>query len=426
MNKALAKIISLLLALITLFSCISCQREAPEENYDKNRRLEIINEPPVYTEEFIEGAANSFADIAEKLVRLLKNVNVSETQKTSLRNYFKIEIFPIIVMVRIYSDEVDALFSAVLELLSEEQAEMSSFEIFANLYKAAVESLDSTRAGLLAFEFSKTMISEKAEKCRARYEKYGYSWYLDDAIKYETLEKAIRETLGKDKFATAGSVVFFALSSVYGIGMPKNELGLSVSGREALAILEMQADYFIEAGITEGDWKIFFELLSELIPENNASHINAELYALKKNDYFVSASEIMVPLLTLYEATTDKLLSSGEPLYLSDGSVNLKAVIRAATDSEEELSALFDKIEASAKTNSKAESDAVSALKLNEAYESFIAENAVKNREELLDELKELAYSEKDIDREALSALLSGYAVGIAPYIVFAVFNNGD
>lgn len=421
MNKKLSKIISLIMAVFMLFSCISCEKNT-EEEYDKDRRLEIIKEPPTYSEEFIERASISFADIAEELVFILKNVNVTSEQKKDLRNYFKIEIFPIIVMVNIYSDEVDTLFSKALELLSETDEERGSFEIFASLYKTAAESLGAARAGLLAFEFSKKMISEKAEECRSRYEKYGYQWYLDDAVRYERLEKNLNETLGKNKFITAGSVVFFVLSSVYGIGMPENELGLSVNEKETVAILEMQADFFIDAGITDGDWKIFAELLSELVPENNASHINAELYALKKDGYFVSASEIMTPLLNLYDAVTERLLNTDEPLTLTDGSINLKAVLSEMLSCEEELSALFDKIEGSLKTSSRAEADAVASLKLSGEYESFISENAPKSRDEFLSELKMLSSSDADIDTAALYGLFVGYAVEIAPYIAFASF----
>ena len=419
MKKNTIKFISLMLVILTLFSAVSCDRSIPKEEYDEKRRLEITEDAPTYSEEFIERAANSFADIAEAFVLLTKNVALTDKQKTDFKNYFKIEVFPIIVMVRIYSDEVDGLFSAVLEYLSADALLRGGFETLATLYKKTVEALDSTRAGLLAFEFSKIMVSKKARECRQRYEKYGYSWYLEDAVRYENLEKGINETLGKDKFVAATGAVFFILSSIYGIGMPKNELGLSVNDKEMALILEMQADFFLEADISVGDWKIFAELLTELVPENNSSYINAELYALKKDGYFVRAIEVMPLALVLYEAVTDSLSKAKEPLRKEDGSLDISLILKAVLDSENELCALLDKIDASAATATKAENDAQASLNLSEAYGSFMSERSPISSDALVSRLRQLSSSDA-VEADTLYGLICDYAVGIAPYLTFA------
>ena len=114
MVKLLYRITAFVMAVVMLFGCISCKSnneqrdEVPE--YDKNQRFELINDPPSYSEEFIERAAISFADIGERLALAVKNVKVTEAQKISFKNYFKTEIFSILVTAQIYSDEADALF----------------------------------------------------------------------------------------------------------------------------------------------------------------------------------------------------------------------------------------------------------------------------------------------------------------------------
>ena len=426
MVKLLYRITAFVMAVVMLFGCISCKSnneqrdEVPE--YDKNQRFELINDPPSYSEEFIERAAISFADIGERLALAVKNVKVTEAQKISFKNYFKTEIFSILVMAQIYSDEADALFSAVLEYLDGADGQQTAFEIFANIYRVASKNTDARRVGIIAFELSKLMIGEKAEDSRKRYEKYGYPWYLEDAERYESLESDLSEKLGRDKFIKVSDIFFFVLSSVYGIGMPENELGLSVNEREAAAILEMQADHFCEAGISVDDWRVFGGILTELVQENNTSHINAELYALKKNGYFVSAIEVMPSVLALYEAVTNKLYDNGVPLYSEAGAINLKGILSTVLESDAELTAFLDKLESCAATDTKAESDAVASLKLAESYGSFIGEYTALTREEFISELRNLI--ETDCTGEQLYLSFISYAVGFAPYLAFTVHNQ--
>ena len=424
MSKIIYRVTAFVLAAVMLAGCISCDVTERHENvtqsYDKNQRFELVVTPVAYSEEFIERSAVSFADIGERAVLLIKNVKITPKQKTDLKNYFKTDVFPIIVMAQIYSHEIDILFDAAMDYLLNTE-EKTSFEIFAELYKTATEATDSKRVGIVAFEMSKNMISEKAEQSRARYEKYGYQWYLDDAVKYEKLCSELSAKLGKSKFIKASNIAFFVLASVYGIGMPENELGLSVNEKETVAILGMQADYFIEAGISVEDWKIFAGVLTELVPENKTTHLNAELYALKQEDYFVSAAEVMPPLLEFYKALTAKLYEGGENLYLDGKAVNLKAIIRAALASEAELRALLDKLQTHAATSAKSEADAVKSLKLTDAYADFTEAHEVIGADGLIEALDSAVKTDSAVGSEELARLFASYFVGIAPYLTFAV-----
>lgn len=427
MSRFIYRAIAFVLVAVMLFGCISCRNNEPAKtlpDYDENRRFELITEAPTYSEEFIERAAVSFADIGELLVLLLKNVKVSELQKVSLKNYFKTEVFPIIVMAQIYSHEVDALFSATLEYLKKTDEEKTSFEVLAKLYNVATDAVDAKRVGIVAFELSRLMVSEKAEDSRKKYEKYGYPWYLDDAERYETLLSNLTGTLGRNKFIKMSNIAFFVLSSVWGLGAPENEIGLSVNEREAVAILEVQADFFCEAAISAEEWKIFAQILTELVPKNNTSLMNAELYALKQSNYFVSIAEAMPQLIALYEATTNRLCESGTVLYSDSGEFNAKGIVGAVISSDTELRAFLDKLETCGASRTKAETDAITSMKLTAEYESFISEYGVKTQDEFVEALKELSESDAETSPEVLYELILTYTVGVAPYVTFAVCNQ--
>ena len=426
MRGIIFRIVALVLAAVMLLGCISCDKtyetaEETESEYDKDQRFELIKVAPTYSEEFIERAAASFADVGERLLLLFKNVKVTDAQKISLKNYFKTDVFPIIVMAQIYAHEVDMLFEAMIDHLDNETDELASFEVLAGLYRVATDATDAERVGIVAYELSRIMISERAEESRSRYEKYGYSWYLDEAVAYETLNGELTETLGRDKFIRASNIAFFIMSVAYGIGMPENELGLSVNERETLLILEMQADFFCEAELGEEDWKIFAGVLTELVPENNATYMNSELYALKKNGYFVSLAEVMPSVLALYEAATDSLSAGDGTALGEDGSLDARAIVGALLSDDAALLACLDKLEASGASNTKAEADAVASLKLTAEYNSFIEGRRAMTRDEFVESLRVLAASETPVAAQTLYELIWNYTVGIAPYIAFAV-----
>ena len=93
MSKIIYRVTAFVLAAVMLAGCISCDVTERHENvtqsYDKNQRFELVVTPPVYSEEFIERSAVSFADIGERAVLLIKNVKITPKQKTDLKNYFK-------------------------------------------------------------------------------------------------------------------------------------------------------------------------------------------------------------------------------------------------------------------------------------------------------------------------------------------------
>ena len=427
MRGILLRTVAFVLAAVMLFGCISCDlneetvdEKAPQ--YDKDQRFELIKVAPTYSEEFIERAASSFADVGARLVLLFKNVKVTDAQKTSLKNYFKTDIFSIIVMAQIYANEVDMLFAAMIDYLDNETDELASFEVLAGLYRVATDAVDAKRVGIVCYELSRMMISKRAEESRKRYEKYGYSWYLDETVAYETLNTELSETLGRDKFIRASSIAFFATSVFYGIGMPENELGLSVNERETLLILEMQADFFCETELREEDWKIFAGVLTELVPENNSSYVNAELYALKKSGYFVLLAEVMPSVLALYEAATDSLSESGGTILVEDGALDARAIVRAVLSDEAVLFACLDKLETSAASNTNAEAAAISSMKLTAEYESFIGSRRAITRDEFVQSLRAIAASETPVRTQTVYELIWDYAAGIAPYVAFAVY----
>ena len=409
----LKRALTLCLALVMLVGCISCT--ANKHDYDPNRRLEVLSCDVQYSDAFKTQSADRFANLGAKAIKVYNSINLSQMQKEELQARFLTDMLPIFKSKKLTEEELDTLFCAYEELLQAD--ERTSLAFLSSLYQTAVTVLGASRAGSLAFDHALLYLGKRAEECRARYEKYGYDFFLDDVKRYESLSDKLTSVLGEDKFVSASSMTMMILSLVSGHSMHPSSLGLSFGDSDFLYILAYQGRFFKRQAISAQEWQIFAELFSELIPEKQTSLLSAELYALRKDTYFVRAFAVMPALVSLYASLTDALFADG--LWSLDGTIaeNERALCRAFLCDEAALSACLTDFETHAATSSLSEEQALRAVALQSEYEEFLHRTPPIAREELIEGMRTIAEGGSG----SLTELFRAYAVGQMPYLVFAL-----
>ena len=297
---------------------------------------------------------------------------------------------------------------------------MNSSALFIRFYSEASHILDGKRAGHLLYELSLLFLGKRLDDTRERYDKYGYSWYLDKIAYYEDLILSVGETLGKDGFISAASMAMFALS--LSAGLTNTDGGLALSDADVLFILKYQGEYFSECDIGADEWRIFAAVFTEFIPERSATLIDAELYSLKKSGYFITLSEVMPKAIDFYRSFTAALSAMGELSLSGEPEKTASAIASAVIECREELVSLLHLMEEKGKSSTASEADVLRSLGLVSDFEEFAVSHGVIDAEELLSAIEDIA--KKDgTSGDALSSAIISYMLGVAPYITFALYS---
>ncbi len=404
------RILTLILLLAMLFGCISCAKEEP---YDPSLRLEVTSPDVSYGEAFTEESATRFASLFEKTMKVYKGINLSKAKKEEIRKLFSADILPLLQKIKAAPDDISALFDAC-----EASLDGADFS-FVTPYRKAVSLFGGDRAGKFFYEASALYLTRRAEECRARYETYGYSFFLRDAQNYERLRAELDTVLGEEGFCAAASMTTFIFSVISGQSTDGSLPTSAFGDAELLYILSYQGQYFEELAITEEGFRVFAALLSDLLPENENSLLEAELYALKKDAYFESAARAFPALISLYASATNRLLKDGA--WQSDTAQDVKdaALCRALLDGTFPLENFLVSMEECAVTASDSEKEALRDCGAQDAFSAFLAENPPVSKDALLTALREIADGQGD--GRTLSSLFFSYAVGVAPYFTFAI-----
>ena len=197
-SKLNIKIICALLISVFLFNLFSCDKGESEVVYDKTLRLTIEDVPISYSEQFTTEICVRYANIAAKLIEKLSAITINENQKASLKESFTTKVLPIFIELKIYSEQLDALFTEAEKCIDSKS--YSALSIY-TLYKRAITILGSEKSGALLYSLTLNSMNEKRESAAKKYEQYG-NLYKRDLIRYEGLYTDLTK-LGAEKFSTA-------------------------------------------------------------------------------------------------------------------------------------------------------------------------------------------------------------------------------
>jgi len=348
-KKIIGKALYTLLIFIFLLALASCDRNNNEITYDENQRLEIEKEPIKYSDDFIEKANLRFTKSIVSLTESHLEMQLSDTQKKSISEQFSTTLIPIFYRIRIYEKELDLLLTGIEEYINKDNESGSPLYI---LYEQCLYTIGSERSGMLVYDLCLKKIEDKAKTAEARYEAYGYSWYLEEADRCNMISSELKD-MGEKKFVNALTMTAFIASTASNIRAETNENAFLLTDAELLFILDRQGTLFESQCPSDSEWQTLGALITELIPTRSSDLGTATVYALKNDAYFNSLMRVMPDVFSLY-ASVAKTLKE-DALFSLEGTPEEqnKAILLALVASEAKIRELDTALSTYAKTDSE-------------------------------------------------------------------------
>ena len=415
------RIIALILAAVMLFTFSSCNKKK-EEIPEKDRDLIIEDEEVTYTEESINEAADRIAAVTGGIVKEYYRHTLTAEETADVKNSFKNKIYPILLDIPVYCNELFGLIECAEEYVAEigNGGEYNT-DFLLGLYTGFSGVLDGERLGALVYELQLFRLDRKLSEKQAKYDKYGYSYLLEDVNSYKALISRA-EGLGRAKYSEAFTVFMYIVAST---AQSANNSGNSVvTVGDVVTILEKQAQKYSTLTISEAEWIIIGEMSEEFIPARTSTTLSGKLlWALDDENFFVGASALMPDYIAFYVAVTSDI--EDESIELIEGEDALsyeRAVCRELLLSEAELRAFLAKVEE--KLPSAGE-DSTSTVKTHDlsGYSAFL-ERDVANADDVVEALRAFDFDPTEQTLADLRDAFVAFIAGINPVIAYTYLYN--
>ena len=411
--SALKKILCLTLALSALLFLSSCEKDDGEN--DPKIRIEIKDEPITYGDAFLEDAELRYTAVATAMLESYYGAELKPEQQERVGAAFESKILPLLYRVKI--NEAELL--GILTSLEQRQSGVGDTSLLSAIYDSCLYSVGEQRCGRLAYGIAHLLLEENIRTASDRYEKYGYSWYLDDVERCTSLSESLT-AMGEERFSEAAAV--FSQVTALGASLESSQsTGLFLTDSELLYILDYRARGFTKSNITQDEWSIIGALTSEFIPVKADTLKSAMLYEFKKDSYPEVAMRAFPSLINLYASLTKEIKNVEGFGFGIDRDRQAKAIATALLASEDELSALSADLIAYAKTESSSQERVVKSHFTEEEILSFIESHPAIDYATLVAGLGEIANSDGARAYERLTELFLSYLYGIAPYATLAL-----
>ena len=421
MKSILSRAASLVLALFVLIGSPSCTQAptAPQET-ESGVRLTVTEVPAVYSPEMLASYAERITALCADAVFRVEGLVLNETQRQKLTAKLRDELLPRLATIPVYPEETDAVLSALEQTVRDSESEDVLLPL--RFYQSSLSVVGSTRAGRLCYLAASLWLTSREETCRARYEKYGYSWYLEDAVRYASLLDRLQNELGEDGFCNAAEMLTFAASSLVGgvtAELAHSAYGLSVE--ELTSILQMQAVRLEKIGLTAAQWSFVGDLLTELVPDRRATPTEAELDALARGGYFARAAAVMPSMVDLYGAFVSHMTPQDAQIILSkdDEVARTYAVCRVLSACDRELTEVLTSIETYAATADEAERKALVQTGVWDDCQAFLSDCGTADAEEIRAAIAACATLQTPTSAESFTDTLRAYLATQAPYLFY-------
>ncbi len=398
-------------AILLVLGCVSCTKtEAPPPSH----RLEIKEEPIVYSAAFVEGFVSEGTSLLAELLLLQNGVSLGEQERAALATHLEQDFLPMALGASLSVAECEGLLALARECLGE--AEDSAFAL-RRFYMDAVGLVGTARLGKLFYSGLTLYFNEQIAVCEERYRTYGYAWYLEDAERYRALLARLDSEISEKELAAALSVL--ALTD---LADAKTGVGAWPAGI-LLSVWKWQAAHFEATTLSAQKWELMGELMADLRPQKRDTALKAELAVLQQEGRVSRLLAAMPALLTLYcdvvEHMDKEALGS---LTKGDAKAATAELCRALLASKEALLVLTEQITAFSVSESEDEKKAIAALGLTADFEDFLAKVSPLSGEELCAALAACAESG---DGEALRLAQIGFLRGVMPYFAYAIYHEG-
>ncbi len=423
MKSILLRTASFTLALFLLLGSVSCTNRKPNsEASESGVRLTVEPVPAHYSHEQIASYAARITALCADAVFRAEGIVLNETQRQKLNSTLCDALLPRLAEIPVYPEETDAVLSALEETASGSESEGGLLPL--RFYQSSLSIVGSTRAGQLGYLAVSLWLDSREETCRARYEKYGYSWYLEDAEYYASLNGRMRDELGETGFCAAAEMLTFAASSLVGGVMAEDgHTAYGLSAEELTAILRKQATHFAEISLTEAQWRLVGELLAEAVPDRRNTPVTAVLDALKGTDYFARAGAVMPSLVALYGAFTSKMTPRDVETILwgSDETARMNTVCRVLAACDAELTTFLTAWETNAASADEAERKALEKIGAWGDCQAFLEDCGTADATALRAAIAASASEPTNASAEQVGRTLRAYLATQNPYLYYVL-----
>lgn len=424
------KIGCILLSFIFILGLFSCNKGESNIEYDKNRRIEILEKELDYTSEDITYANHKFTKIGVSIF--------GNGFEERISNEFDLTIIPMIYRIKIYKSELDAIFTELEKYTATEET-ITDEPLFISVYNICRYVLGAEKAGRICYTASARILEVRINTALERYDKLGYDFYKTEAERCSALKESL-SLMGENKFINALSMSTTLSALVRSIGTEVTESAFLLSDKELLFLLERQTEVLEKNCLTEEEWEIFGGLFSELLgvsrltPTGLGSSI---IYALKNYThtdiydksspetlytatFYARAMRVMPKIISLLAEVSKELKKDGSFSLEDTSDKKLTALVRAFSECEDDIRALDTALNDYARIDSEYLKSATESNSDAEALKAFINSHAPVSCDELINELNEFA-EDCTVTNEQIYELALSYVFGFSPYIAFAL-----
>lgn len=325
--KVFMKLISLLLITAMLLSLVCCR--ARVQDYEKEIIFTDDGLPPealsMRAEEVFFGLleyyskGNSVQNLPDSTVNQLREI--SHGLRLALENTTLSQLD--------YTALLDSLsergYSVIDEILAEGEG---SFDLTRQLYLDLSARLGAGNIGGIIYDSAIYLYGYSYERNMEKYEKYGYSYLLEDAERMLREKDILTLEIGRDGFISV-------ISS--GIALGRLFLGDGFSSEEAAAFSDEELLLFVKSldvtpNISPRGWEYILPRMAHLVGEGR---IHSYLSVMAENGDLTLLSGVVNDFLTLFESSIASLTTADmSALKLGDRRVVVHSAFMKLTEAQ--------------------------------------------------------------------------------------------
>lgn len=412
------------LALSCLFGLAACRAEPDAPPFDPSVRLVIESGSRTvsYSDAWRETAATRITDLAAEFLERTRGLRPDGALRQTLTERIRAQILPLFASLAIDETEYEALLDALENRVRSDGGDSGTLMLAFRLYRDASGVLGAARSGELVCCLSQIWLADRAEQCEARYEKYGYSWYLEDAERLRALQKDMETGLDAGQFAEMTETIawFCSLADLRG-GISGFSDGAVLTPDELALPVRRLANAYAATGETPAQWQIPARLVRELSETATGKTAGQSvLLTLSRTGFFTELAGLMPQLLKLYAALVGQLRGADLLLLCSDTaapSERLAILCRALADCTETAAAVDAGLRNFAPWDSADAEKVLDRAGLRAAYADFLERCPAGD-------LTALLAAAREGDADAQASAVRSYLRGVCPTLAFLLFHE--
>ena len=376
---------------------------------------------PIYSDDARQKGTDVLFGIVSAAAEEVGGTQLSKSQQSALRAAVSQRIIPVfedryiaetdfldfIDMARTGSDNLTALVAALISMGTPDRQQREQAEKFFG----QLSGLFGIRLGaLIVYDLAFEYLDYQLDEYTARYEKYGYSWYLDYIEDYSFRLDVLKNTVGEENFILllrigygGGDIVMDYLSDSQNFW---DDLSQNFTDGEFCIYLRAQAELMQSLSLDAEDWKKIAQCMSPSEEEGLfAAFFNA---ALDGGDILREA-EYLPQLISLVANTLASVTEEDiETLREGNGGAFVSSLLSRWTDEDWQLFGQITSLNFSSEEYEKVIGD----FGYGQLYEQYLSSMQVTDLETL-----------RESPSEELCDALLAYLNGKVPYFVFACTN---